>query len=147
MYEKPGGGDMPALIILKAMAGDLRGQEYAINEPANFVLGRSRSCGLRLPGDPTVSRQHCLIEVDQGRAWVQDLGSLNGTHINGSKIGQRLPTFGDATMLQPARQELHHGDVLRICANVFHVEVVAPDTVSEKGNPRGSEVGTVRSHA
>jgi pSer/pThr/pTyr-binding forkhead associated (FHA) protein len=136
---------MPALIILKAMAGDLRGQEYAINEPANCVLGRSRSCGLRLQGDPTVSRQHCLIEVEEGRAWVQDLGSLNGTHINGSKIGQRLPIYGDVTMLQPSRQELHHGDVLRICANVFHVEVVSPDAISKRENPDASKAGTVRS--
>lgn len=137
---------MPALIILKAMAGDLRGQEYAINEPANFVLGRSRSCALRLPGDPTVSRQHCLIEVEQGRAWIQDLGSLNGTHINGSKIGQRLPAYGDETMLQPQRQELHHGDVLRICANVFQVEVVQSDTFSQHKDPDGRRSGTLAAH-
>jgi pSer/pThr/pTyr-binding forkhead associated (FHA) protein len=115
---------MPTLMILKATAGDLRGQEFAINGPANCVLGRSRSCGLRLPGDPTVSRQHCVIEIGPGRAWVQDLGSLNGTHLNGDRIGVRDISNGDATMVAPPRRPLCHGDELRVCANIFQVELV-----------------------
>jgi pSer/pThr/pTyr-binding forkhead associated (FHA) protein len=110
------------LLVLKATAGDLNGQEFAITGPAHWVLGRSRSCSLRLPGDGTVSRQHCLIEVEAGGVWIQDLGSLNGTLVNGEKIGQRQRVRnGDATMVQPPRQELQDGDELRICNNTFAV--------------------------
>jgi serine/threonine-protein kinase len=113
---------MSTLLILKATAGDLHGQEFAITAPAHCVVGRSRGCTLRLPGDATVSRQHCLIEVEPAGAWVQDLGSLNGTLVNGEKIGQRdRHHHGDATMVQPPRYALHDGDELRICNNAFHV--------------------------
>jgi pSer/pThr/pTyr-binding forkhead associated (FHA) protein len=89
-------------------------------------MGRSRSCTLRLPGDATVSRQHCLLELDADGVWIQDLGSLNGTFVNGEKIGQREARYdGDATMVQPGRQCLRDGDLLRICNNVFAVQVLA----------------------
>jgi pSer/pThr/pTyr-binding forkhead associated (FHA) protein len=114
---------MSTLLILKATAGDLFGQEFAIAAPAHCVLGRSRGCTLQLPGDGTVSRQHCLIELENEGVWVQDLGSLNGTLVNGEKIGQREPRSGDATMIQPPRHGLQTGDELRICNNAFRVEV------------------------
>jgi pSer/pThr/pTyr-binding forkhead associated (FHA) protein len=115
---------MSMLLILKATAGDLHGQEFALTGPAHCVLGRSRGCTLRLPGDATVSRQHCLIEVENDGAFIQDLGSLNGTLVNGEKIGQRARDHhDDSTMVQPPRHGLQAGDELRICNNVFRVEV------------------------
>lgn len=116
---------MNTTLILKATAGDLQGQQYRFSNPSYCVMGRSRSCTLRLPGDATVSRQHCLVELDSEGVWIQDLGSLNGTFVNGEKIGQReTPRDGDATMIQPGRQCLRDGDLLRICNNVFAVKVV-----------------------
>src|ERR1700722_11720522 len=109
---------MTMLLILKATGGDLHGREFALTGPAHCVLGRSRSCTLRLPGDATVSRQHCLIEIESDGVWVQDLGSLNGTLVNGAKIGQRERNHdGESTMVQPPRQHLKDGDELRICNN------------------------------
>jgi pSer/pThr/pTyr-binding forkhead associated (FHA) protein len=117
---------MNTTLILKATSGDLQGKQFRFSTPAYCVLGRSRSCTLRLPGDATVSRQHCLVELDGDGIWIQDLGSLNGTFVNGQKIGQRdaANPKGDATMLQPPRQCLRDGDQLRICNNVFAVRVV-----------------------
>jgi len=81
---------------------------------------------MRLPGDATVSRQHCLIELEDEGVWVQDLGSLNGTHVNGEKIGQReRERQTDATMVAPPRQELQDGDELRVCNNIFAVVLAA----------------------
>jgi pSer/pThr/pTyr-binding forkhead associated (FHA) protein len=123
---------MATLLILKATAGDLTGQEFAITGPAHCVLGRSRACALRLPGDATVSRQHCLIEVERDGVWVQDLGSLNGTLVNGEKIGQRERNRnGDATMVQPPKHSLQNGDELRICNNAFRVSLADGDVVQE----------------
>jgi pSer/pThr/pTyr-binding forkhead associated (FHA) protein len=113
---------MVTMLILRALTGELRGQEFAFPAPAHAVLGRSRSCTVRLPGDATVSRQHCLIELDDCGVWVQDLGSLNGTLINGEKIGQAgLPASGQDTLVQAPRHCLEDGDELRICNNLFAV--------------------------
>jgi pSer/pThr/pTyr-binding forkhead associated (FHA) protein len=126
---------MNATLILKATAGDLQGQQFRFSSPSYCVLGRSRNCTLRLPGDATVSRQHCLVEMDTDGVWIQDLGSLNGTFVNGEKIGQReLEHNGDATMIQPPRQGLRDGDLLRICNNVFAVRLVADATQRHDSN-------------
>ena len=122
-------------LVLRALTGDLRGQEFAVTGSAHWILGRSRSCSVRLPGDATVSRQHCLIEMDKRGVWVQDLGSLNGTLVNGNKIARtKEEADRDATYVQPDRQELNDGDELRICNNVFAVcleEVNAPRNCKE----------------
>jgi pSer/pThr/pTyr-binding forkhead associated (FHA) protein len=112
---------MPNTLVLRALTGDLRGQEFAVPDSSHYIMGRSRSCSLRLTGDATVSRQHCLIEVDPRGVWVQDLGSLNGTLINGTNISRNNVSRDGATCVQSPRQELHDGDELRVCNNVFAV--------------------------
>src|SRR5262245_19072272 len=98
---------MTKRLVLTATGGDLGGREFTFTGQTHLILGRSRSCTLRLPGDATVSRQHCLIEIDPAGVWVQDLGSLNGTMVNGQKIGQRDSRADeDRTMMQPPRQGL-----------------------------------------
>src|SRR5689334_8464541 len=52
------------------------------------VIGRSRGADFVLP-DVALSRQHCRLHWDGCRAWVHDLGSLNGTYI--ISIGVRNP--------------------------------------------------------
>jgi serine/threonine-protein kinase len=133
---------MSTLLILKGTAGDLLGREFAIPSPAQCVVGRSRGCMLRLPGDATVSRQHCIIELEPDGVWVQDLGSLNGTLVNGEKIGQRdRDRSGDATMVQAPRRSLQTGDELRICSNIFRVELA--DTVLVRNENDSERLGTL----
>ena len=130
---------MATMMILRALTGDLRGQEFAFSGPAHAIIGRSRSCTLRLPGDATVSRQHCCIELDDYGAWVQDLGSLNGTHVNGEKVGQRARSNNDdATMMQPPRHGLEDGDELRVCNNIFAVVLNDVPLPSRKKTTTGS---------
>ena len=113
---------MPNTLVLRALTGDLRGQEFTVTGSAPYILGRSRSCSLRLTGDATISRQHCSIEMDARGVWVQDLGSLNGTLVNGTSISRtNVPSDRGATCVQSPRQELHDGDELRVCANAFAV--------------------------
>jgi pSer/pThr/pTyr-binding forkhead associated (FHA) protein len=112
---------MATMLILRGLTGELRGQEFAFPGPTQAILGRSHGCSLRLAGDATVSRQHCLIELDDGGVWVQDLGSLNGTLVNGEKIGQRESACEEATIRQAPRHALEDGDELRVCNNLFAV--------------------------
>jgi pSer/pThr/pTyr-binding forkhead associated (FHA) protein len=116
-------------LVLRGLTGELRGKEFTFPRPAHAILGRSRKCDVRLAGDATVSRQHCIIELDNYGAWVQDLGSCNGTLVNGENIGQREKDNADLTFLQSLRHPLTDGDELRICNNLFAVclnEIVQP---------------------
>jgi pSer/pThr/pTyr-binding forkhead associated (FHA) protein len=117
----------PPKVILTATHGDLKGREFAFDGPASCVLGRSADCALRLPGDDwTASRHHCLLEVDPPAVRVQDLGSLNGTYVNGDKVGQRdraLRPEDAARVAQPVR-ELKDGDELWVGDTCLLVEVV-----------------------
>src|SRR5579863_8967511 len=53
------------------------------------VAGRDADCSLVIDGT-TVSRRHARITVIQGAATIEDLGSTNGTHVNGERIS--VPT-------------------------------------------------------
>jgi pSer/pThr/pTyr-binding forkhead associated (FHA) protein len=54
------------------------------------VLGRATSCDEWLD-DAAVSRCHCVFSWYKGRLWVEDLGSLNGTAVNGKRLAGVQP--------------------------------------------------------
>lgn len=65
----------------------LASSEWPLSEGVNLV-GRERDCAVRVDS-LTVSRHHLRIVVTQGRATVEDLGSRNGTRLNGHRIERR----------------------------------------------------------
>jgi hypothetical protein len=66
---------------LVAVGGKLRGQEFVLNEGEN-VLGRGMDCDHQISVDG-VSKRHMRITVNGDTAYVEDLGSSNGTFVNG----------------------------------------------------------------
>jgi predicted component of type VI protein secretion system len=54
------------------------------------VVGRHPDCDRRLHR-PEVSRRHCAFWLCDGRAWVTDLGSSNGTRLNGKPLAKASP--------------------------------------------------------
>ncbi len=72
-------------------------------EAGSNVLGRGTDADIRLP-DTGVSRKHVDVQLEDGRVVVEDLGSTNGTLVNGRRVG---------------RQELADGDVIRIGHSVL----------------------------
>jgi pSer/pThr/pTyr-binding forkhead associated (FHA) protein len=53
-----------------------------------YVIGRQDSCDIVLPS-PSVSRQHARIFIDNGRCYVEDLGSANGVVVDGQRVIQQ----------------------------------------------------------
>jgi len=64
--------------------GDGLGKRYSIKD--EVTIGRSEASTIAVD-IPNVSRKHARIFLDQGRCWVEDLGSTNGTHVNDVEIG------------------------------------------------------------
>ena len=116
-------------IKLDVTDGPLQGEHFEFEEPDVFIFGRAADCHARLPaGDRTASRHHFLLEIKPPRVAVRDLGSLNGTFVNGEKIGSRAP---DETPEQGAARALdlvvlHDGDEIRVGETAFSLDVEQP---------------------
>lgn len=63
---------------------DIAGQRYALNH-ASIVLGRSAEADIPIE-DPGVSRKHLKIEQRGNTSWAVDMGSTNGSYVNGQRV-------------------------------------------------------------
>ena len=79
------------------------------------VVGRDGACDITLEG-PLVSRKHCQFVGGGDKYAVQDLGSANGTYVNGARVEQHTLNDGDKVAVVPHTlvyrvkgEELHAG--------------------------------------
>ncbi len=82
--ETPAG--TPCLLVL---SGPLKHKKVLLLA-SETLLGRDRRCHLRLP-DPTISATHAAIVRTADGVLVRDLGSANGTLVNGHKVQADRP--------------------------------------------------------
>jgi anti-anti-sigma factor len=68
------------------------GKEYSI-PPGRLTMGREADCDLVIT-DPLVSRRHAEIQVRDGTPYITDLGSVNGTWVNGKQLSAERPLQG-----------------------------------------------------
>ena len=95
------GGD--TLVIVEPR--DQKGQRHAVGE--EVTIGRAAGCSISL-SDNFTSQLHARVFQRDGRLHVEDLGSTNGTYLNGQKVTAPLP--------------LKRGDQVKVGATVFEVE-------------------------
>jgi pSer/pThr/pTyr-binding forkhead associated (FHA) protein len=75
-----------------------------------YVFGRGAECHIR-PNSDWVSRQHCLLRVTGEALYIRDLGSRNGTLVNGVRIvGERRLAHGDQIVVGPLVFAVHLED-------------------------------------
>jgi pSer/pThr/pTyr-binding forkhead associated (FHA) protein len=115
-------------ITLTVRGGRFDGKAYKAVGRAECVLGRALDCDVclaRVPVAGTISRHHCVIRLGPSGVRVQDLGSRNGTHLNGMQIGRPANWPVPAAIRDTPCQdyELHDGDVLEIGDVVLDVRV------------------------
>src|SRR5258708_4058706 len=72
-------------------------QTIDIKPGTQMVVGRAVNSDVPIY-DPTISRQHAQLSVQNGGILVKDLGSSNGTFLNGSKITEAVATPNDVVM-------------------------------------------------
>ncbi len=107
---------MDAKLIV--IGGKNAGQTIPVSGP-KFLIGRAEDCQLR-PRSDLVSRHHCEILLEQGSVAVRDLGSKNGTLVNGEEI--------------KSQRELKAGDHLKVGALEF--EIALSVELSGKKKPK-----------
>lgn len=75
-------GDLPAWAELSQVAGS----DTVTVHHRRAVVGRSSNADVSLDAN-TVSRRHALVIRQAGTHWLADLGSANGTYLNGAPVG------------------------------------------------------------
>lgn len=101
--------DLPLLVVIR---GTNAGSRFAL-DPEVTTIGRHPDSNVFLD-DVTVSRRHAEVRVDGSRYVVSDVGSLNGTYLNGDRVDSHDLVEGD--QLQVGKYRLvfafgaHDGD-------------------------------------
>ena len=91
------------MAFLHIVAGPLEGTRFPVSsQRAETIIGRDGTCDIVLPFG-TVSRRHARLIRDDEGCQVEDLGSINGTFLNGHRL--------------QGRAKLRHGDRI----NIYHI--------------------------
>jgi pSer/pThr/pTyr-binding forkhead associated (FHA) protein len=92
-------------VKLRVLKGAQAGREVAI-PVSRFLIGRGEECHLR-PRSDAISRQHCAILVTGNQVVVRDLGSKNGSYVNGQRVnGEQVVQAGDQFQVGPLQFEM-----------------------------------------
>jgi pSer/pThr/pTyr-binding forkhead associated (FHA) protein len=111
---KPSGSDPGSSELrfgLRFISGKYQGGEFPLGEGQEIVIGRSSELDMVLV-EEMVSRKHARIALSDGVINIEDLGSTNGTFVNGEKVD---------------RGTLHEGDRVLIGTNILKVIATAQD--------------------
>jgi hypothetical protein len=82
-------------VTLRVLAGPYTGREFTFDQHDTFLIGRADTAHLYLPEDKFFSRHHCLLEIAPPRCFLRDLGSTNGTFVNGLRVPEAFLNSGD----------------------------------------------------
>lgn len=106
----------PSVVVLHFVRGKYQGQEFALESGKAVIAGRSTEADLVL-SDDAVSRKHARFHAARGRVWVRDLGSRNGTLVNGQAV---------------AHQCLRPGDRIAIGSSLARIDLKATADVAQR---------------
>ena len=80
---------------LRGIAGPQTGRFFTFDQHETFMIGRSEDSQFCLPHDRFFSRHHCILEIAPPQCFLRDLGSTNGTFVNGLKADTAHLKNGD----------------------------------------------------
>ena len=95
-------------VTLHVVAGPQTGRDFTFDQHDTFMIGRSEDAQFCLPQDRFFSRHHCILEIAPPQCFLRDLGSTNGTFVNGIRVDTA---------------HLKHGDRIQGGETVLEVEV------------------------
>jgi pSer/pThr/pTyr-binding forkhead associated (FHA) protein len=95
--------------VLRFISGKYQGGEFPIVPDKQIVVGRSSDLDMVLVED-MVSRKHARIAMQQDQIWIEDLGSTNGTFVNGEKIKRARLKEGDRVLIGTSILKVIAGD-------------------------------------
>jgi eukaryotic-like serine/threonine-protein kinase len=121
----------PAKVTVTLLAEETDSKEFTFENSARCIVGRAQDCDIQVANSPalvTISRHHCVLDIDPPMVTVQDLQSRNGTYVNGEKISRpSTPSQAEQDRTSPDAlppRELRDGDEIRVGDAVLRVGIV-----------------------
>jgi hypothetical protein len=152
----------PRQLALRFISGKYQGGEFPLGIQQEIVVGRSSELDMVLVED-MVSRRHARIECTDDQIIIEDLGSTNGTFVNGEKIKRATLKEGDRVLIgtsilkvvstdpsapaRPRREEMPSGGRSAQTRSMSGSidEIPLPDLLQLFGSSKKSGVLVVRS--
>jgi serine/threonine-protein kinase len=82
-------------VTLRVVSGPHTGRVFTFDQHDTFLIGRTETAHFCLPEDRYFSRHHCLLEMAPPQCFLRDLGSTNGTYVNGMRLETAHLKSGD----------------------------------------------------
>ena len=127
-------------VKLTIIEGKLKGKTFEFTDRTTCIIGRHLDCYPKLPDDAyhnTISRYHCLLDINPPDIRVRDFGSKNGTYVNNKKIGQREAnqTPEEAAKIKFPEYDLKRGDELKLSKTIFQVSIEIEKKIATTWKP------------
>jgi pSer/pThr/pTyr-binding forkhead associated (FHA) protein len=97
-------GEVGRLVVIKPK--ERKGAAFPIG--TEITIGRAPNCTIMIPDDTFVSQLHARLFRNAEGAWVEDLGSTNGSYLNGARLS--------------AAQQIDKGDRLQIGSTILEAQ-------------------------
>ena len=112
---------------LTVVEGSRKQKSLLFEGPGRLFFGRGDDCFEVLPqSDLTAGRYHALFEIEPPNVYVTDLGSVNGTYLNGKKIGRNRDVLDpESAPHSDERFSLSHGDRVTLGETTFETRILA----------------------
>jgi len=125
-------------VVLEVVEGKHKGKKFAFDRHSTFMVGRAPKVHFQIPGDVYFSRHHFMIEVNPPRVFLRDLGSSNGTVVNGKKLARD----NLQTVLKDG--DVIHGGRTSLRVSVEGQQDVPEHALSASDSPGGADTAPTR---
>lgn len=113
---------MATAVRLTVLTGPHKNRKFCFCGPNQCHIGRELDCFVQFSGtqrDKLISRRHCRLEIDPPSVQVWDLGSRNGTYVNGKEVESTIEALSER-----AGAPIDDGDVLTLGGTTLQVNIV-----------------------
>jgi pSer/pThr/pTyr-binding forkhead associated (FHA) protein len=131
---------MGITVAITVLTGPHKNRRFWFEGPVRCTVGRGADCLVRFSGnesDLAISRHHCRLDIDPPCIQLRDLGSLNGTYLNGKKLSPANADGSDfdSIAVGDSVASVNGGDIITLGETSFRIGLVdcPRDSETERG--------------
>jgi pSer/pThr/pTyr-binding forkhead associated (FHA) protein len=121
--------------VLKFISGKYQGGELPLDDNREYIIGRKSDIDIVIVED-MVSRMHAKLVLTNGQVYIQDLGSTNGTFVNGERIKRVRLKEGDRILVGTSLFRLERGEIKKPVGQAKITKGVPKEEVKEPQQPQ-----------